>query len=93
MPTLTDGIGVIARIFDPSLPLAVYVDLIPNLPFTLMGVGLLMLKDGRDEFAPHRFRLMNSRFRWVRWATYVLLFIMIMITGVFGADQFIYANF
>ena len=93
MPTLADACGVIARIFDPSLPMTVYIDLIPNLPFTLMGVGLLIMKDFRDEFMTNRFLLMESQSRFVRWLTYFFLFVIIMITGVFGADQFIYANF
>ncbi len=93
MPTLADACGVIARIFDPTLPMSVYIDLIPNLPFTLVGVGLLLMKDIRDEFMPTKCLMMNNRSKYVRWCTYVFILVMIMITGVFGADQFIYANF
>jgi D-alanyl-lipoteichoic acid acyltransferase DltB (MBOAT superfamily) len=93
MPTLTDACCVITRIFNPSLPLTVYIDLIPNLPFTIIGVGTLLLKDVRDEYMPNRFALMNNPSKYIRWAAYVFVFVMIMITGVFGADQFIYANF
>lgn len=93
MPTLADACHVITRIFDPSLPLTVYIDLSPNLPFTLFGVGALLLKDLRDEYMPNRFTLMDNPSKFIRWATYVVILVMIMITGVFGADQFIYANF
>jgi len=93
MPTLADACGVIGRIFDPSLPMTVYIDLIPNLPFTILGVGLLAMKDIRDEFMSGRFLLMNNKSKFVRWLTYIVLLVLIMITGVFGADQFIYANF
>lgn len=93
MPTLSDACGVIGRIFDPSLPMTVYIDLIPNLPFTILGVGLLAMKDIRDEFMSGRFLLMNNKSKFVRWLTYIVLLVLIMITGVFGADQFIYANF
>lgn len=93
MPTFADACGVIARIFNPKLPMTLYVDLIPNLPFTLLGVGLLLMKDIRDEFVPNKLLLMNNKSLYIRWLTYVLVIIMIMITGVFGADQFIYANF
>lgn len=93
MPTLAEACGVIARIFDPTLPMAVYIDLIPNLPFTLLGVGLLVMKDILDEFKPNRHLFMNSRSKYVRWTTYVCILVLIMIIGVFGADQFIYANF
>ena len=93
MPTLGDACGVVARIFDPSLPMTVYIDLIPNLPFTLLGIGLLAIKDFRDEFMPAKLPMMNSKLWCVRWLTYIVLLVLIMITGVFGADQFIYANF
>ena len=73
--------------------MTVYIDLIPNLPFTIIGVGTLLLKDVRDEYMPNRFALMNNPSKHIRWAAYVFVFVMIMITGVFGADQFIYANF
>lgn len=93
MPTLADACAVIARMFDPSLPLTVYIDLIPNLPFTIMGVGALLLKDLRDEFMPNKFALMNNSSMYIRWISYLFIFTMIIISGVFGADQFIYANF
>lgn len=93
MPTITDACGVIARVFDPALPLNVYVDLLPNLPFTIIGVSLLFLKDLRDEFFSNKFLFMDNKKRPIRWITYLLLLVLIMITGVFGADQFIYSNF
>lgn len=93
MPTLSDALGVIIRIFDTSLPMTVFIEHNNNLPITIIGIGLLLLKDIRDEFLPDRCLLMNNKSKYVRWLTYVSLLIMIMIIGVFGADQFIYANF
>lgn len=93
MPTLADAGSIISRMFDPTLPLAVYVDKIPNLPFIIMGVGLLLLKDFRDEFMPDRFLLMNNKSCFIRWTVYVCVLLMILVAGVFGSDQFIYANF
>lgn len=92
MPTLTDACGVIARIFDPSLPKAVYFT-IGHLPFIIAGVGLLFVKDFLDEYMPDRTLLISNPSRYIRWITYVVILVMIMTTGVFGADQFIYANF
>ena len=93
MPSLADAYGFVSRIFDFSLPFSIYIDWIPNFPFTLLGVGLLFLKDFRDEYKPNSFPLMNHSSCCVRWCSYVLIMILILITGVFGADQFIYANF
>ena len=94
MPTLSDACGVVGRIFDPTLSFSVYIDLSnPTFPFSLMGILLLLVKDLRDEFFPSRFLLMNHPKRIVRWSAYVGAMILILATGVFGADQFIYANF
>lgn len=93
MPTMADAYGIIGRIFNTNLPMTVYIDLIPNFPFTLLGIGLLIVKDIRDEFMPNRFLVLNSKSTFVRWGSYISLIVLIMITGVFGADQFIYANF
>lgn len=92
MPTLIDAWGVISRIFDPTIPMIIFYDH-QNLPFAFFGIGLLFLKDLRDEWLPNRFPLMNSPYICIRWATYVFLLMMIITTGVLGADQFIYINF
>lgn len=93
MPTISDATGVIMRIFDFSQPLTLFYDDIDTLLLTIISVIVLIIKDWRDEFFPNRIPLMNSRHLVVRWATYISLAIMILLMGVFGAEQFIYANF
>lgn len=93
MPTLSEACQLIARIFDPSLPMTVYLPPMPLPLFIVFGPLLLLIKDIRDEFYPNKFLLMNLRCRMVRWFSYVLLILTILMTGVFSADQFIYANF
>lgn len=93
MPTLDDACGVIARIFDPSLPMTLFTEKLLMPPFIPLAVILLFVKDLRDEFLPHRFLLINNRRSWVRWITYISLIVTILLSGVFSADQFIYANF
>lgn len=93
MPSLGEACGVIMHIFDFSQPFSLYIDLMPNLPFTLIGVLLLLLKDIRDEFFPDSFLLMENKHIAIRWATYLSLIMMIALMGVMGSDQFIYANF
>ena len=85
--------GIIARIFDPTLPTSIYMAALPTPLFIVIGVVLLFLKDLRDEFFPNRLLLMNNKNVYIRWATYVILLATIISSGVFSSDQFIYANF
>ena len=93
MPTLSSACGVIARIFDFSLPMGIYVSSISTMALITMGVAMLFIKDITDEYIPGRFELFNNKHRVVRWVSYCVVLTMIMLFGVFGADQFIYANF
>lgn len=93
MPTLGDALGMIGRIFDMSLPKTLYVSGMTDLAFVMFGVSLLFLKDVTDEFFPSKFKVMENRYAAVRWSGYLLVMVTILLMGVFGADQFIYANF
>ena len=93
MPSIGDAMGVIMRIFDKSLPMTVYVHGFTATAFIIFGVLILFIKDVTDEFFPTHLQLLNSKCIVVRWISYVALVITIMLAGVFGADQFIYANF
>lgn len=93
MPTLSDAIGVISRIFDTSLPMSLYMAPLPTPPLILIGCLTLLAKDIRDEFFPNKILLMNSNSVAVRWLTYTFLIVSIFLMGVFSSDQFIYANF
>ena len=93
MPTLADGCKLIARIFDPTLPMTVYMHGFTATAFITFGVLMLAIKDLADEFFPTRLQLFNSKSRIIRWASYLFIMASIMLAGVFSADQFIYANF
>ena len=93
MPTLADACGVIGRIFDFSLPKILFISPLPHPPFMVLGIIILVFKECVDEFTPGRYGLLTHKNSIVRWATYVGLIILILMAGVFGADQFIYANF
>jgi D-alanyl-lipoteichoic acid acyltransferase DltB (MBOAT superfamily) len=93
MPSLSDAVSVIARIFDPHLPLTLYIPALPTPPLIVIGCALLFAKDFRDEFFPGKILLMNNGRQIVRWCTYVCLIVSILLMGVFSSDQFIYANF
>lgn len=93
MPSLGDALGVIGHIFDVHQSMALEVTSKHVFLLMMVGTFILVLKDVRDEFAPNRFKLFESRFKVVRWVSYVAVIVLIMLTGVFDAGQFIYANF
>lgn len=93
MPTLSDACGVIARIFDPSLPMKVYMNSFTTSAFIAFGLVMLFVKDFSDEFFPDKFQLFENKRKIVRWASFLLVMVSILLAGVFSADQFIYANF
>lgn len=93
MPTLADACGVIARIFDPTLPMTIYMHGFTTTAFIAFGLSMLIIKDVADEFFPTRLQLFDSKNRFIRWASYLFIMVSIMLAGVFSADQFIYANF
>ena len=93
MPTLADAIGVISRIFDTSLPLTLLETANSSILFMAIGLTMLFVKDFFEEYYPEKCRVFDNRHRIVRWTAYVMVFVLIMLTGVFSADQFIYVNF
>ena len=56
-----------------------------------MGGAILLFKDLRDEFFPHRCRVLEVKS--VRWIVYVVLFCMILNFGVLDGGSFIYVSF
>lgn len=93
MPTLTDAVGVFKRIIDFNQPFS--LDIGSRHIFLLMVIGtiILFIKDLFDEFMPNRLKLFNSENKIVRWTSYIIVMVLILLTGVFDAGQFIYSNF
>lgn len=93
MPTIGDAFGVLQRIFDVSAWGSLYLPDKTNVLFILMGVCMLIVKDAMDEFCPDKLEILNSSRRVIRWGAYLAMMIIILMTGVFDAGQFIYASF
>lgn len=93
MPTLGDACGVIVHIFDLHQSMALEITSKHIFALMMIGTVLLFIKDWADEFAPNKLKLFENKNRVVRWASYLSVIIMILLTGVFDAGQFIYANF
>ena len=93
MPSLGDACGVIAHIFDVHQSMALEITSKHIFVLMMMGTILLFIKDWTDEFAPNKLRLFENKNHIVRWGSYLSVIILILLTGVFDAGQFIYANF
>lgn len=92
MPTLADACGVLSRIFDTSLPMTFFSDSMTTMFFMVLGLLILLFKEVMDEFfIVQKERLLRSL--WFRWASYFVILSLILLAGVLGSDQFIYANF
>lgn len=92
MPTLGDAVGMISRIFDFTLPMKFFSDSMTTLFFMFFGIAILVIKDVMDEFFPVSVKRLGN-IGILRWGGYVFILSSILLAGVFGADQFIYANF
>lgn len=93
MPTLGDACGVIVHIFDLGQSMALEITSKHIFALMVIATVLLFIKDWTDEFAPNKLKLFENKNSVVRWASYLSVIILIMLTGVFDAGQFIYANF
>ena len=92
MPTIGDACGVIARIFDTSLPMTFFSDSMTTMFFMVLGLMILLFKEVMDEFFPDQMERL-ARPIWLRWGGQILILSLILLAGVLGSDQFIYANF
>ena len=92
LPTLADACNVIARIFDLSLPMSIFVEKKSDFALMILGISILFVKDYIDEYM-NNISLFSHSNMYVRWISYTCVLIFILLAGVFGADQFIYANF
>ena len=95
MPSIKDGVGMIERMFDSSLPQTLFIPKEGKTGIVLYGMGILMLflKDFFDEYYPSKLQLFDNKNIVIRWGAYVSVMVIILLTGVFGADQFIYVSF
>ena len=92
MPTIDGACGVISRIFDFSLPKTFFSDSMTTMFFMILGLMTLLLKDVMDEFFPIKMEQL-SKMVVLRWGGYLFVLSLILVAGVLGSDQFIYANF
>ena len=94
MPTIGESFGIIGKMFSDvgSIQFA-QVFTKGMFPLAIIFVGLLILcfKDFHDEFFSTKVQFLQKPV--FRWATYLLLFVIILTSGVLDGGQFIYVNF
>ena len=64
-----------------------------NLFYIIIGLIIMIYLDLVEEFEISSFKFYQSKFILIRWCSYVLLTMIILLLGVFDASQFIYVNF
>lgn len=93
MPSIGDAFAVIGKMFTDFGIVdfnSVFSGFAPVV-ILAMGIGILAFKETREEYYPCKMRFLENPF--VKFATYVVLFIMILALGVLDGGQFIYVNF
>lgn len=92
MPTITDALGVIGRMFTSFGGQAI-LDKAENSQklFTFVALLALICVEVWQEYLRKKIRLFDNRY--VRFAIYVCLFSMILCMGVLDASSFIYVSF
>lgn len=93
MPSIKDAYLMIVRMFSSSAFGGIFLPGNSDLLFMTLGITLLFLNDLTEEYYPSKIKLMDNSRIWVRWTTYILCVILIMMAGVFDAGQFIYVQF
>ena len=61
--------------------------------FFAIGFLILFIKDFKDEFIPDKHLLLESKYMPVRYMSFAILSVIIVLFGVLGGGQFIYFKF
>lgn len=64
-----------------------------TLAYSFLFVVLIFFVDFIDEYYPTRIKLLNSSRVMVRWTTYAIMVIMVLLFGVLDGGSFIYFQF
>jgi D-alanyl-lipoteichoic acid acyltransferase DltB (MBOAT superfamily) len=89
MPTVDDAFNIIWKIitldggFHGTHPTR----------YIIIYAFILFFKDFTDEFYPSKIRLFSNSHIVIRWSTYIILILTIILGGVLDKGDFIYANF
>jgi D-alanyl-lipoteichoic acid acyltransferase DltB (MBOAT superfamily) len=88
--TVSESFLAIQKIFTNTDPIFLNKSV---LFFSFIGISMLMFSDFRDEFYPGKFQFFTNRNIIIRWASYYIILLLILLIGVYGREQFIYFQF
>ena len=88
--TLSDAWMVVGKIFGEKGKL--FVDL-QTFFYAFSMLLLLFFKDLRDEFFPNKFKCFESKSIVIRFGSYMIILLFILLFGVLDSGQFIYFQF
>ena len=92
MPTLSDGVQLISRMFiTQSLP--VYCPPLSAVLFMSLAMIVVIFKDSIEEYLNAIDCLELVKSTVLRWSYYVVVLTMILLFGVLDSSTFIYVNF
>ncbi len=91
MPTITDAFLFISKILT-DIRFAIDIE-IPSIVGYFLLILIVLFKDLMDEKDIVSLRLLHSPSTFLRWSSYIVLIVAILVFGVFDASQFIYAMF
>lgn len=91
MPSIEDAFSVINRIFTKSG--ALFLQSHKDLFFSLASIATVVTTEIYSELHPNNRYLLYSRNKYIRWCSYTLLALGILLCGVFDSGQFIYVSF
>lgn len=93
MPTIPDAVNFIGRIFTAEgSPGTTVIDTWITWSLCVLAVFIIFIKDFLDELYPS-FSLYNNKRLVVRWGTYVVTVMGILLFGILDASNFIYVCF
>ncbi|MEI6898439.1 MAG: MBOAT family O-acyltransferase [Bacteroidota bacterium] len=87
---ISSAIYIIQKIFTDHHDLFIENS---NIILAFSGVLLLFMSEFRDEYYPGRFLLFDNRNVFVRRASYISVFILILLIGLFQGNGFIYFQY
>ena len=91
MPTIEEGWGVVSKIFTDFNSLAIKATK-TDLLFIFGSLLTVFIVEWMEEYLP-KVTLLNNKKKMVRWVTYIVLLIVVLLCGVFDAGSFIYVSF
>lgn len=92
MPTIDSGFDVCIRIIT-DFGGDFFRKTNTDIALIFIGIAIVFFKELFEEFYPGRIKLFDNKRIVVRWITYILVIVYILLFGVFDSTQFIYVSF